>query len=255
MNKWVLNVYEINCPLKITFKGIPYSIPRDGKLYEIPEELANCLAGSHMVKIFHNFKPQVFPPKAVETNVVITEKKEQVLVVGDKFPEIDISHSVVTPDEYGVHYRHCNQGDYIDGCKYGNQETCPALKKTQEELREINNGYLNPGEDNQEVTKEETIAGLKYDVEQMEQQEKEREESERIREESNAVYSNGRKKKDTTGALKKIRLSKEQRKNIKSKRKVNNPAAGRQKSFENHLSNLEKELNDLENTQSKLNEE
>lgn len=26
-----------------------------------------------------------------------------------------------------VHLRHCNQGDYVDSCKYGEFDTCPAM--------------------------------------------------------------------------------------------------------------------------------
>jgi len=30
-------------------------------------------------------------------------------------------------DDVGVHLRHCNQGEYIGACKYGDDSNCPAL--------------------------------------------------------------------------------------------------------------------------------
>jgi len=33
----------------------------------------------------------------------------------------------MTMDERGVHLTHCNQGEYLGGCKYGEDATCPAL--------------------------------------------------------------------------------------------------------------------------------
>jgi hypothetical protein len=46
-----------------------------------------------------------------------------------------------TPEEraeldYQVHMRHCNQGDYIDSCKYGEFDTCPALLNYVDAVRE-----------------------------------------------------------------------------------------------------------------------
>ena len=32
-------------------------------------------------------------------------------------------------NDYGVHMTHCNMGEYIGSCKYGEDETCPALHK------------------------------------------------------------------------------------------------------------------------------
>lgn len=37
-------------------------------------------------------------------------------------------------DFHGTHMSHCNQGEYIGGCKYGEATTCPALNsETQKE--------------------------------------------------------------------------------------------------------------------------
>jgi len=38
--------------------------------------------------------------------------------------------------EIQVHMSHCNQGDYINSCKYGLDEQCPALQKKAEELKQ-----------------------------------------------------------------------------------------------------------------------
>lgn len=40
-------------------------------------------------------------------------------------------------DQVGVHMTHCNMDDYIGCCKYGEDETCPALKN-----RNISNKFL-----------------------------------------------------------------------------------------------------------------
>lgn len=38
-----------------------------------------------------------------------------------------------TPDRPGMHMTHCNQGEYEDMCKYGDDAVCPALVKKREE--------------------------------------------------------------------------------------------------------------------------
>ena len=38
----------------------------------------------------------------------------------------DIRMAHKTRDQ-GVHMRHCNQGEYVGSCKYGEDDTCPAL--------------------------------------------------------------------------------------------------------------------------------
>lgn len=34
--------------------------------------------------------------------------------------------------DHGVHMHHCNQGEYVGSCKYGQNDTCPALKTPTE---------------------------------------------------------------------------------------------------------------------------
>lgn len=31
----------------------------------------------------------------------------------------------------GVHLRHCNQGEYVGSCKYGELDTCPSLTRVE----------------------------------------------------------------------------------------------------------------------------
>lgn len=39
-----------------------------------------------------------------------------------------VTHWQPVPYDIGVHLSHCDQGEYEGGCKYGEDETCPALK-------------------------------------------------------------------------------------------------------------------------------
>lgn len=38
----------------------------------------------------------------------------------------------MTDYETNVHFSHCNQGEYQDSCKYGENETCPVIENVQQ---------------------------------------------------------------------------------------------------------------------------
>lgn len=47
-----------------------------------------------------------------------------------------LAQAPIIPNGYKVHMAHCNQGDYADGCKYGEDDTCPALSAGRSALGE-----------------------------------------------------------------------------------------------------------------------
>jgi hypothetical protein len=67
----------------------------------------------------------------------------------------------------GVHLKHCFQGEYIDGCKYGD-DNCPAKPK-QDTLEDAAERIFTPAYTNYKVRRQGFIEGAKWQQERNKQ--------------------------------------------------------------------------------------
>jgi len=223
MSMFVMNVWEVNTIIRTIWRGNKYAIPRDGKVYELPDELAEALEKSSMVKIFNNFKLQQNPPKVVETNVKIVSESINNLI---NFPEVELVD--VTREEL----------------KEEIEKEIPLskpliTKPTRMTSQELTNILTKPSEPVEKFFEE------RQSSEQLEKLEKDRTMKESLVVEESR-YSNGQIKPDMTGALKGKRIKPNKRKAIQKSLPDYNPAIAKAKSKAEHLQGMLENLDNFE---------